>query len=145
MYAALCRCAEIIVSHAHMDGERELRPSPLIAGAAPLDWTPARPAAAAPAAGVAGRPARPAAGAGRPWRRRSGRARHAGAQPLWAFVRHRLGGRAMAAYADVAAISVRGQFLHRALELAWGMLPDQDAAPPWRAVEPAGAVAQAAD
>ena len=33
----------------------------------------------------------------------------------------------MAAYADVAAISVRGQFLHRALELAWGMLPDQDA------------------
>ena len=49
MYAALCRCApEIIVSHAHMDGERELRPSPLIAGAAPLDWTPARPAAAEP-------------------------------------------------------------------------------------------------
>ena len=40
--------AEIIVSHAHMDGERELRPSPLIAGAAPLDWTPARPAAAEP-------------------------------------------------------------------------------------------------
>ena len=142
--ACMRRCAaapEIIVSHAHMDGERELRPSPLIAGAAPLDWTPARPAAAEPAAGVAGRPARPAAGAGRPWRRRSGRARHAGAQPLWAFVRHRLGGRAMAAYADVAAISVRGQFLHRALELAWGMLPDQDALhAPWprRGWGPAG-------
>ncbi|MGH8817442.1 MAG: PD-(D/E)XK nuclease family protein, partial [Achromobacter pestifer] len=42
MYAALCRCApDIIVSHAHMDGERELRPSPLIAATALTDWTPA--------------------------------------------------------------------------------------------------------
>ena len=56
----------------------------------------------------------------------------------------------MAAYADVAAISVRGQFLHRALELAWGMLPDQDALHAAMAearVEPLleQAVAQAAD
>ncbi|MFQ6722763.1 hypothetical protein OMF40_21435, partial [Bordetella pertussis] len=47
--------------------------------------------------------------------------------PLWAFVRHRLGGRAMAPYADAATVSVRGQFLHRALELVWRMLPDQEA------------------
>ena len=100
------RAEMIIVSHAHMDGERELRPSPLIAGAAPLDWTPA-PGGGEPLPQESLDEAPAAAGAGRPWRRRSGRARHAGAQPLWAFVRHRLGGRAMAAYADVAAISAR--------------------------------------
>ncbi|MCH3719476.1 hypothetical protein LZB68_10385, partial [Campylobacter lari] len=47
--------------------------------------------------------------------------------PLWAFVRHRLGGRELAAYADAATVNVRGQFLHKALELVWGMLPDQEA------------------
>ncbi|MCD0506045.1 PD-(D/E)XK nuclease family protein, partial [Bordetella petrii] len=46
--------------------------------------------------------------------------------PLWAFVRHRLGGRALADYADAANQNVRGQFLHRALELVWRMLPDQE-------------------
>lgn len=152
MYAALCRCApEIIVSHAHMDGERELRPSPLIAGAAPLDWTPARPAAAEPLPQESlddrqGPPLAPGGRGGGGLDVLDTQARN----PLWAFVRHRLGGRAMAAYADVAAISVRGQFLHRALELAWGMLPDQDALHAAMAearVEPLleQAVAQAAD
>lgn len=111
-----------------MDGERELRPSPLIAGAAPLDWTPARPAAAEPLPQESlddrqGPPLAPGGRGGGGLDVLDTQARN----PLWAFVRHRLGGRAMAAYADVAAISVRGQFLHRALELAWGMLPDQDA------------------
>ena len=129
--ACMRRCAAARRDHCQPCAHgRRARTAPVAADrgrrAAGLDARPAG-GGRAPAAGVAGRPARPAAGAGRPWRRRSGRARHAGAQPLWAFVRHRLGGRAMAAYADVAAISVRGQFLHRALELAWGMLPDQDA------------------
>ena len=41
-------------------------------------------------------------------------------------MRHRLGGRELAPYADAATVNVRGQFLHKALELVWGMLPDQD-------------------
>jgi probable DNA repair protein len=129
MYAALCRCApEIIVSHAHMDGERELRPSPLIAAAAPADWAP--PAAAAPAAlpqesldDTQGPPLAAGNRGGGGLDVLDTQARN----PLWAFVRHRLGGRELAPYADAATVNVRGQFLHKALELVWGMMPDQDA------------------
>lgn len=129
MYAALCRCApEIIVSHAHMDGERELRPSPLIAAAAPADW--ASPAAAAPAAlpqesldDTQGPPLAAGNRGGGGLDVLDTQARN----PLWAFVRHRLGGRELAPYADAATVNVRGQFLHKALELVWGMMPDQDA------------------
>lgn len=129
MYAALCCCApQVIVSHARMDGERELRPSPLIAAAPLYAWTPPTPSAPAMLSQESlddgqGPPlARDNAGTG-------GldvldtQARN----PLWAFVRHRLGGRALEPYADAATVNVRGQFLHKALELVWQMLPDQDA------------------
>lgn len=129
MYAALCRCApEIVVSHAHMDGERELRPSPLIAATAPTDWAPAQAAQAAvlPQESLDDTQGPPLA----PGNRGGGgldvldtQARN----PLWAFVRHRLGGRELAPYADAATVNVRGQFLHKALERVWGMMPDQDA------------------
>ncbi|WP_251863628.1 PD-(D/E)XK nuclease family protein [Achromobacter sp. Marseille-Q4962] len=129
MYAALCRTApRIVVSHAHMDGERELRPSPLIASLAPVAWAP--PAGAAATAlpqesldDFQGPPL-------------SADDRGAGGldvldtqarNPLWAFVRHRLGGRELPPYADAASVNVRGQFLHKALELVWGMLPGQEA------------------
>lgn len=129
MYAALCRCAPaLIVSHARMDGERELRPSPLIAAAQPTDWSPE------PAQGIAalpqeslddaqGPPLAPDDRGGGGLDVLDTQARN----PLWAFVRHRLGGRELAPYADAATVNVRGQFLHKALELVWGMLPDQDA------------------
>jgi len=128
MYAALCRCApDIIVSHAHMDGERELRPSPLVASAAPTQWTPPEAAAVAvlPQESLDDGQGPPLAAGNR-----GGggldvldtQARN----PLWAFVRHRLGGRELAPYADAATVNVRGQFLHKALELLWGMMPDQE-------------------
>ena len=110
-----------------MDGERELRPSPLIAGAAPLDWTPARPAAAEPLPqeSLDDRQGPPLAPGGRGG---------GGLDVLDTQARNPCGPSCATASAaarwrpaDVAAISVRGQFLHRALELAWGMLPDQDA------------------
>ncbi|KRC84524.1 PD-(D/E)XK nuclease superfamily protein [compost metagenome] len=128
MYAALCRCApEIIVSHSHMDGERELRPSPLIAATALSNWTPARAddQASLPQEALDDTRGPPLAAGNR-----GGggldvldtQARN----PLWAFVRHRLGGRELAPYADAATVNVRGQFLHKALELVWGMMPDQE-------------------
>ncbi|MDT4814470.1 TIGR03623: probable DNA repair protein [compost metagenome] len=128
MYAALCRCApDIIVSHAHMDGERELRPSPLIASAALAEWAP--PAAAAVAAlpqesldDAQGPPLAVGNRGGGGLDVLDTQARN----PLWAFVRHRLGGRELAPYADAATVNVRGQFLHKALELLWGMMPDQE-------------------
>ncbi|UAN00182.1 PD-(D/E)XK nuclease family protein [Achromobacter mucicolens] len=129
MFAALCRCApDITVSHAHMDGERELRPSPLIAALSLTDWTPALTAAQAvlPQESLDDSQGPPLAAGNR-----GGggldvldtQARN----PLWAFVRHRLGGRELAPYADAATVNVRGQFLHKALEVVWGMMPDQDA------------------
>lgn len=178
MYAALCRCApEVVVSHSHLDGERELRPSPLIAQVPLMDWQ--MPVAAAPALlpqqvldddrgpALAQRDGRASAlmqrssddgsasamapdvsegeydaalsltsSDGQPSALTS--ARLAGAtggldvldtqarNPLWAFVRHRLGGRALADYADMANQNVRGQFLHRALELVWRMFSSQE-------------------
>lgn len=134
LYAALCTCApEVIVSHAHTEGERELRPSPLIADLRETAWRPSS-AAAVPALpqqvldDERGPPLPAPSGDGHAVGATGGldvldtQARN----PLWAFVRHRLGGRALADYADAAAMSVRGQFLHRALELVWGMLPDQE-------------------
>jgi len=129
MYAALCRCAPgIIVSHAHMDGERELRPSPLIAALPLTDWAPVlvESQAALPQESLDDSQGPPLAAGNR-----GGggldvldtQARN----PLWAFVRHRLGGRELAPYADAATVNVRGQFLHKALEIVWGMMPDQDA------------------
>lgn len=137
MYAALCRCApEVLVSHAHLDGERELRPSPLIAEVPLLDWQmPALPPTAllpqqvlnddrGPALGYvpANATARGSTGATGGLDVLDTQARN----PLWAFVRHRLGGRALADYADMAHQNVRGQFLHRALELVWRMFSSQD-------------------
>lgn len=130
MYTALCRCApEVVVSHAHLEGERELRPSPLIAQVPLMDWQ--MPAAAeseilpqqvlvddrGPALPLAG-----AAGATGGLDVLDTQARN----PLWAFVRHRLGGRALADYAQMASQNVRGQFLHRALELVWRMFSCQE-------------------
>lgn len=128
IFAALCGCApEIIVSHAHQDGERELRPSPLIAALPPAIW---QPAVDAPAALLAmqsiedeqGPPLAEGLGSSGGLDVLDTQARN----PMWAFVRHRLGGRALADYADAATVNVRGQFLHRALELLWRMMPDQE-------------------
>jgi len=164
LYQALCGCApEMIVSHARLEGERELRPSPLIAGLPVLGWQPAAPprapawpqqvlddergpplpmpaqdgaeperASRDPAAPHCADPASAGQDASADPPRIAGatggldvldtQARN----PLWAFVRHRLGARALADYAEPAAMSVRGQFLHHALELVWRMLPDQE-------------------
>jgi len=130
-YAALCACAPVvIVSHPAMEGERTLRPAPLIAAlpvhAPPpvygrgvgeeiccteleeLDDTTGLPLSSdAPTTGgldVLDTQAR---------------------NPLWAYVRHRLGARALDDYADTITASARGRFLHAAMEMLAAMLPDQ--------------------
>jgi probable DNA repair protein len=155
MLESLCHCApEIIASHAMQEGERELRPSPLIARVALLVGHPADRVAASPASTLLANTAEQPSSVqldllddsalltaletiedhqGPPLREaavtRGGldvldtQARN----PQWAFVRHRLGARALAPYADLATVNARGQFLHKALELVWRMLPDQEA------------------
>lgn len=163
LYTALCRCApEVVVSHPQLEGERELRPSPLIAQVPLMAWRmpePNRPeplpqqviddsrgpgllphrAVALPDGGLDGESLSsgeqvvdgdlvtlstpPVAGATGGLDVLDTQARN----PLWAFVRHRLGGRALADYAVPANQNVRGQFLHRALELVWRMFTSQEA------------------
>lgn len=47
--------------------------------------------------------------------------------PLWAFARFRLGASELPDYAILTDHSVRGNFLHRAMEVFWKMLDGQDA------------------
>jgi len=128
LYASLCRCApELIVSHPAMEGERALRPAPLIAALPAASWVEAAPhvPVGAPIEELDDTRGLPLSGE----RRVSGgldvletQARN----PLWAYVRHRLGARGLEDYADDATPAVRGKFLHTVLELLWTMLPDQD-------------------
>ena len=128
LYESLCRCApELIVSYPAMEGERALRPAPLIATLPETPWE----APSLPEPDVLqldeiddsrGLPLdgdRPSTG-GLDVLETQAR------NPLWAYVRHRLGARGLENYADVATSSARGRFLHAALELLWAMLPDQD-------------------
>jgi probable DNA repair protein len=128
IFEALSRGApEIVASHAYLDGERELRPSPLVAELPATAWRPPAPAAVPllEFQTLVDEQGPPLA---------SGESGTGGLDlldtqarnPMWAFVRHRLGGRALEDYADSATMNVRGSFLHRALELLWAMLPTQD-------------------
>lgn len=129
MFEALRACApEMIVSCAAHEGERELRPSPLIAAA------PLRQACAPQDEAVEPLPLQSLVDEQGPPLAAQGASTGGldvldtqARNPQWAFVRHRLGARELAPYAVAASQNVRGQFLHRALELAWRMLPDQEA------------------
>ncbi len=45
--------------------------------------------------------------------------------PLWTFVRYRLGAYGLPAYSDLAPASARGMFLHRVMEIVWKALRTQ--------------------
>ncbi|MGB3290039.1 MAG: PD-(D/E)XK nuclease family protein, partial [Burkholderiaceae bacterium] len=47
--------------------------------------------------------------------------------PLWAFVKYRLGASQLRGYADIADQNARGLLLHKAIELVWRVLQDQQA------------------
>lgn len=135
MYAALCRTApDIMFSHARRDGEREMRPAPLIA-ALPLagcDWpVPAVPAALPQETLVDEQgPAlalwQPEAGEAGVMRGGLDVLELQSRNPQWAFLRHRLGGRSLASYAQPGGALSRGQFLHGVMEALWKVLGSQD-------------------
>lgn len=125
--ALLCTAPRAWVSHALQEGERELRPSPLVAPfevearawrrplaePAPIerlsdDRGPALPPGAVTKGGIAVIDTQ---------------ARN----PLWAFVRYRLGAGQMRDYADLADQNARGMFLHKCMELACREVTDADA------------------
>lgn len=130
MFDSLLRASPSVwLSHALQEGEQELRPSPLIAGIP----------AGGPPAGVTDSPPPvmpleyvvddrgPAVSADQRTRGGIALVDTQARNPLWAFACFRLGASQLPAYSVFADRSVRGQFLHRAIELIWAMLPDQAA------------------
>lgn len=134
MFNALCRCAPtVIASYPAVEGERELRPSPLIAGLPDAAddlreiLTSDRATGVAPLALASIQDDRgPPLTRATPTRGGLDVLEAQARNPQWAFVRHRLGGRALLPYGDAASVNVRGQFLHKALEVVWSMVLDQD-------------------
>lgn len=165
LFDALLHCApQVIVSHARLNGEQELRPSPLIAGLpllpVPPGMTPheAPPsireavqgdlfpdlagfphhetATTAPSAGSP-RPGTPGQVELEPLERDPGPPLPSGTtlsggtaildtqarNPLWAFVRYRLGACVLPAHAQQLALALlRGNFLHLAMQTLWESL-----------------------
>lgn len=128
MYRQLCALAPtVVMSSAMHEGERGLRPSPLIqnialslvdqqsmtekAGCAPLEslednHAPILRAEENVKGGIA---------------LLETQARN----PLWAFVRYRLGAYGLPAYSDLVPVSARGMFLHAVMELVWSSFRSQ--------------------
>ncbi|HUH59349.1 MAG TPA: PD-(D/E)XK nuclease family protein [Candidimonas sp.] len=128
MYAALLECApHVWLSHAQMQGETELRPSPCIADI-PLAAPAATPGPATPCVLEYVRDdTGPALLAGKTTAGGIGVIDTQARNPLWAFVKYRLGASQLGDYADISDQNARGVFLHRAIELVWRLLPDQEA------------------
>lgn len=123
MFAALLGCGDrVIVSHAAFEGERQLRPSPCIASfpvenvglsspaidplpleAVPDDHGPPLSTDAMTSGGI-------------------GVIDTQSRNPLWAFVRYRLGAKSMPGYAMLPDSQLRGQFIHGIAERVWSRL-----------------------
>ena len=143
MYSALLRCGpEILFSHARMQGEQLLRPSPFLQDlpvlemalegmpeSAPTDMECLQdeqgPALLANHAAQASADANEA-GPHATVRGGIGVLDTQARNPLWAFVKYRLGASQLPAYAQASDPNIRGNFLHHAIELVWRMLPGQE-------------------
>jgi probable DNA repair protein len=132
LYGALLECAPVVVlSHPQYDGERLLRPSPCIAdvaltGAAELsDQKPAHGTDACPLELLVDDRG-PALQPGAATRGGIGVIDTQARNPLWAFAKYRLGASELPAYAEVFNQNNRGELLHRAVEIVWRMLQDQE-------------------
>lgn len=127
LFQALLDCApHVIVSHAVLDGEQELSPSPLLTELPVFDMPqPDAPADDPPRvvleylAHDPGPPLDADASLSGGTAILEAQARN----PLWAFVRYRLGARQMPAHArQLPSAALRGNFLHRAMQALWQKL-----------------------
>jgi probable DNA repair protein len=120
---------EIIVSSASQEGERGLRPSPLIASVAevPDTWTPEPKLPEEQAClqelvdvqGPALETTEVTAGGVNVLETQS-------CNPLWGFVRYRLGVQGLKAYATLPSKTLRGIYLHAVMQRIWEELRTQD-------------------
>ena len=128
LYTSLLACAPSVrLSHALHEGERLLRPSPCIAH---LPITESEADISEPPACVLEYvidEQGPTLQAGSATRGGIGVLDTQARNPLWAFVKYRLGASQLKDYADLANQNARGLFLHRAIELVWRQLEDYQA------------------
>jgi len=130
IFEALCFTAPtIVVSSALFEGERALRPSPLIVSLEPSPdlWTPAVPERVAPVFERLSDEHGPALAEGEKISGGIGLLETQARNPLWAFIRHRLGVRGLPAYTELAYKMQRGMFLHGVLQRIWEELRNQEA------------------
>jgi probable DNA repair protein len=128
MYAALLECAPSVwLSHAQMQGETELRPSPCIVDIPLVSAQPAPAAVPRCRLEYVRDDTGPALQAGKTTAGGISVIDTQARNPLWAFVKYRLGASRLSDYADISDQNARGIFLHRAIELVWRLLPDQEA------------------
>ncbi len=116
----------LYLSHALHEGERELRPSPFIAQIPVAQSRFERQAPMAARMEVLKDEQGPPLVAGGVTRGGISVLDTQARNPLWAFVKYRLGASLLPDYAQPFDQNVRGIFLHRAAELVWSMVPDQD-------------------
>ncbi|MBV6306835.1 PD-(D/E)XK nuclease family protein, partial [Candidimonas humi] len=123
----LCSGPQVRISHAQRAGERELRPSPFIAElpARSLNVCSPEPGPADMESLVDDRG--PGLAAGSVTRGGSALLDTQSRNPLWAYVKYRLGAVQLDGYAELADLNARGNFLHRALEVAWGTMGSHEA------------------
>ncbi|HWL27429.1 MAG TPA: PD-(D/E)XK nuclease family protein, partial [Burkholderiaceae bacterium] len=128
MYAALVASApQVWISHALHEGERELRPSPYIAGL-PVQPEPVPVVDRSVAVMEYVRDEQgPALEEGAATRGGIAVIDTQARNPLWAFAKYRLGASELPKYAVLSDQNARGLLLHRAAELIWRLVPDQDA------------------
>lgn len=126
IYGSLLTCApQVWLSHPQRDGERELRASPCITELAEHRVEPSQDLQPAwPLEHVVDDQG-PPVGTADPAKGGIALIDAQARNPLWAFARFRLGAAAMPDYATLADQSVRGQFLHRAMELLWRLFSGQ--------------------
>ncbi|HLU19318.1 MAG TPA: PD-(D/E)XK nuclease family protein [Pusillimonas sp.] len=127
----LCTAPSVWVSHALLEGERQLRASPLIA-AYPSEthswqWPDVHVAVIESLTDDKGPALSPDTITKGGIAVIDTQARN----PLWAFVRYRLGASQMSDYAEMASQSARGIFLHRSMELVCKNLLNSDTLRTW--------------
>lgn len=131
IFSNLCKVAPVLtLSAPRFEGERELRPSPLIQGFEVVQsftqevlgisdvWEGAKLEVWRDDQG-------PPLGAGEKVQGGVSVLETQAINPLWAFFRYRLGLKGLSAYSELPQMALRGKFLHGVMERVWESLRDQ--------------------